>query len=474
VRAAIVAAASILLAACSVGPNYVRPTAPVPPAWKEIDGWKTAEPGDDTLRGAWWEVFGDSALNDLEARFDGANQTLASAEAQLRQSRALVDEARAAWYPTVTIGVSASRAQSRATGQKTVSNYAMPLSVSWEADVWGRIRRTVESSEAGAQATAADVASTRLSLQGELAADWFQMRTIDAERKLLDDSVADFQKSLDLTQNRYAAGVASRADVVQAQAQLESTRAQAIDLGVARAATEHAIAVLLGTPPSDLSIPATPLASTPPAIPAGVPSELLERRPDVAAAERRAAAANAQIGVAEAAWFPTVTLSAAGGFDGSDIAKWLVWPSRFFSVGPAVTETVYDGGLRAAGTAQARAAYEGAVADYRQAVLNGFEEVEDDLAALRILEDEAGVQDRAVDAARASVRFTTNQYEAGIASYLSVVVVQAAALADERAAVDIAGRRLTASVRLVEAVGGGWSAEEIGVRPAPPGEGPRA
>jgi len=453
---------------CSVGPDYVRPSAPFAPEYKELEGWKPAQPQDDLLRGAWWELYGDPDLNELEAQVDVANQNLATAEAQFRQARALVWNARAAYYPTAAFGVSFTRSHQSGNlfgnlggSGNNISQYALPFSISWEPDLWGRVRRAVEANTASAQASAADLESTRLSLQTELAADYFQLRALDGDIDLLNRTVEAYENSVRLTQSRFAGGVASRVDIAQAETQLESTRAQAIDLGVQRAQLEHAIAVLIGQPASNFTIAARPLTQTPPDIPTGVPSELLERRPDVASAERTAAAANAQIGVATAAYYPTVTLSAEGGFESSHIAQWLVWPSRFWSVGPSVTETIFDGGLRHAQTAQARAAFDASVASYRQSVLAAFQEVEDNLAALRILENESHVQADAVDAAQESLRLTTNRYKEGTASYLDVVVTQTAALNNERTAVDLLGRRMVANVRLVQALGGGWNAADL-------------
>jgi NodT family efflux transporter outer membrane factor (OMF) lipoprotein len=319
----------------------------------------------------------------------------------------------------------------------------------------------VESNRAGAEASAADVETARLSVRAEVATDYVQLRALDAEKALLDATAAAYARTLQLTRNRYAAGVASKGDVLQAETQLRTTEAQAIDLGVQRAQLEHAIATLVGRPASEVSIPVSPLAATPPGVPVGVPSELLERRPDVAAAERRVAAANAQIGVAQAAYFPTVTLGATGGFESSNITDWLTWPSRFWSVGPGISETVFDGGFRGARKDEVRALYDQSVATYRQTVLTAFQEVEDNLAALRILESEARVQDDAVSAARQALAITTNQYQAGTTSYLDVVVSQAILLANEKTAVDILGRRMTASVLLIKALGGGWSATEL-------------
>jgi NodT family efflux transporter outer membrane factor (OMF) lipoprotein len=458
-----------LLAACTVGPDYVRPSVDVPSGYKEADGWKVAEPRDQILRGAWWERFGDPRLNALQARVDISSQAVAAAEAQLRQARALVQAARAAYFPTVTVGLGLTRARTSATlgdssvnAGRTATIIQLPIDLSWELDLWGRIRRTVESTRAGARASVADLEAARLSVRAELAQDYFLLEALDADRALLDETVAAYQRSLQLTQNRYASGVGARADVLRAETQLKTTQAQAIDVGVQRAQLEHAIAVLLGQPASGFSLAAVPLTGTPPEIPVGLPAELLERRPDVAGAERRVAAANAQIGVAVAAYFPTVTLSAGGGLESGSLSEWLMWPSRFWSVGPGISQTVFDGGLRGAQTDQARAAYDASVAAYRQTVLAAFKEVEDNLAALRVLQDEAGVQDEAVSAARQTVTVITNQYRAGTGSYLDVVVGQTTALANERTAVDIRGRRMVAAVLLVKALGGGWTASEGG------------
>jgi NodT family efflux transporter outer membrane factor (OMF) lipoprotein len=457
----------VLVAACSVGPNYVRPPAPVPATYKELGEWKRAEPRDDLARGPWWERFGDPELSALEERVTAANQDLAAADARFRQARALVANARADWWPNVTIGVSATRARQSANlgtsfaSGRTTNEFAMPIEASWELDVWGRIRRNVESSEASAQASAADMEATRLSLQATLATDYFQLRALDAQRRLFDETTDAFARSLALTKSRYAQGVASGADVAEAETLLESTRAQSTDVGLARAQLEHAIAVLVGAPAGDFAFAAVALEATPPEIPVGVPSELLERRPDVAAAERNMAAANAQIGVAEAAYYPTLSLGASGGFTATHVEDWFTWPSRVWSIGPSLTETVIDGGKRRALTTQASAAYDERVAAYRQSVLAAFQNVEDELAAVRQLEEEGRQQERAVAAARQAVRIELDRYRAGTVSYLDVVTTQATALSDERTAVDIAGRRMAASVLLVEALGGGWSAEEL-------------
>ena len=486
---ALAAAALALTTACSVGPDYVRPSMISPDAYKELDGWKIARPQDALARGAWWEIFGDTQLNALEARVSISNQNLAVAEAQYRQARALVREARAAYFPTVSIGAGFTRFRNSSTlsgssggsstgtsstgGSSSVtsggggssggakSDFEVGLDFSWELDVWGRIRRTVESNRASAQASAGDLEAARLSFQAALAQDYFQLRTLDAQKQLLDETVAAFEKFLRLTQDRFASGVASQADVVQAQTQLKTTQAQAIDVGVQRAQLEHAIALLMGQAPATFTLPAAPLAATPPAIPVGVPSELLERRPDIAAAERRMAAANAQIGVAVAAFYPTITLNASSGLESSSLAKWFTAASRFWSVGPGISQTVFDGGLRHAQTDAARAAHDATIATYRQTVLAAFQAVEDNLAALRILEEENGVQDEAVKAAQDSVRLTTNQYKAGTVSYLNVITVQTIALTDEVTAIQIRGRRMAAAVLLVQALGGGWTAAEL-------------
>jgi len=482
VRAVLLSAVIAGVTGCVVGPSYVRPSVVTPEAYKEIDGWKVAQPQDDARRGAWWETFNDPPLAALEARVSVSNQTLAAAEATYRQATALVREARAAYFPTVTVGVGYTRQRPSstvtsasgiggATGIRTSGGgssnfFQLPIDVAWAPDFWGKVRRSVESSQAGAQASAADLETARLSLQAELALDYFQLRALDAQRQLLDASVTAFERSLELTRIRYEGGVASQVDVAQAQTQLETTRAQAIDVGVQRAQLEHAIALLVGQPPSSFALPTTPLTTPPPSIPVGVPSELLQRRPDVAAAERRVAAANAQIGVAIAAFYPSITLSASAGFESSGLAQWLTWPSRFWSVGPGISQTVFDGGLRRAQTAEARAAHEASVANYRQTVLGAFQGVEDNLAALRILEDESRVQAQAVAAAQRSLALTTAQYRAGTVSYLNVVTTQTIALTNEVTAVQILGRRLTASVLLVQALGGGWRDSDLPAAPS--------
>ena len=472
-RAAWAVCATSALFGCSVGPNYVRPTAESPPSYKEAVAWRQAEPRDQEPRGQWWEVFKDPKLDALVAQVEVSNQTIKGAEARVRQARALTQQARAALFPLVSAnaGVTRSGSGGGSTSSNNVgsnvqvggvrNNYNVALDVNWEVDLWGRVRRTVEAGEASAQASVADLESAKLSAQAQLAEDYFLLRVQDAQIRLLNDTVDAYQRSLQLTRNQYAVGVAARADVAQAETQLKSTQAQAIDAGVQRAQLEHAIAVLLGKAPADFSVAAEVVPTEFPAIPPGLPSELLERRPDIAAAERRTAAANAQIGVAEAAFFPSLTLSATGGFQSSVLSQLFSLPSRYWSLGAALAQTIFDAGLRRAQTAQAIATYDENVANYRQTVLIGFQEVEDNLAALRILEQEGAVQDEAVKAARESLTITLNQYRAGTANYLAVVVAQATALANERTALAILSRRLSASVALIKALGGGWSATAL-------------
>ena len=475
----------LLLVGCSVGPDYVRPPAATPPAYKENVGWKVAQPRDELPRGKWWEIYNDPQLSALEEQVDISNQNIAAAEANFRQALALIRVARGAYFPTVTGGPSWSRfkrsenigssnrnlAGASGTGVTpgtistipgaTLSDYLLNFSAAWELDIWGKVRRSVEASKASAQSSAATLEGVRLIAQATLAQSYFQLRALDEQRRLLDDIALAFQKILDRTKNRYASGVASRNDVALAETQLKNTQAQAVDLGVQRAQLEHAIATLLGKPASVFSIPRVPVNLNIPPIPAGVPSELLERRPDIATAERNMVAANAQIGVAIAAYYPTITLSATGGFEASFAPLWFTWPSRFWSLGAAAAQTIFQGGALIAQTDAARAAYDSTVATYRQTVLNGFQEVEDNLAALRILEEEAKVQDEAVKAARLSVTLSTNQYQAGTISTLDLLVVVTTARNNERTAVTILGNRMSASVLLVKALGGGWKSSDL-------------
>jgi NodT family efflux transporter outer membrane factor (OMF) lipoprotein len=459
------------LGGCAVGPRYSRPATAAPPAYKELPpNWKAAQPVDHVAKGKWWEVFQDAQLNALEDQINISNQTLKAAQAQFEQARAIVRINRAAQYPTVAAGVSATRnhlSSNRPNGRLSpTNNYTdlqLPVDASYEADVWGRVRRTVEAARANAQASAADLESVSLSLHAELATDYFQLRSLDSEEQLLNSTAAAYEKALELTQNRYRGGVVSQVDVAQAETQLETTRAQAIDLGVQRAQLEHAIAVLMGQTASTFSLAPLPLASAPPVVPVGMPSDLLERRPDIAGNERRMAVANAQIGIAKAAYFPTITLSATGGFEGTSITNWLNGPGGFVTAGASALETIFDAGRRRAVSDEARAAYDQSVANYRQTVLGAFQEVEDSLAALRLLEDEGKTQNVAVEAAQRSLALSTSRYKGGVATYLEVITAQSFALNDQRLAVQVTGRRMTACVSLIKALGGGWTAADLPV-----------
>ena len=465
-HAGMVALLAATVGGCMAGPDYVRPVAPVPVAYKEAAGWKVAQPSDDAPRGNWWEAFNDADLNALEAQVEISNQNLQAAEARVREARAATQASRAALFPFVNAGGAGLRS-SRATGSgstagSSVNNsYNVALDVNWEVDLWGGIRRGVEASSGRAQATVADLAGATLSAQALLAQDYLLLRVQDAQISLLRDTVTTYERSLQLTRNQYAAGIVARGDVAQAEAQLKSTQAQVVDAMLVRAQLEHAIAVLVGKPPSELAIAPKPLAAVFPEIPVALPSALLERRPDIAAAERRTASANAQIGVAQAAFFPAVTLSANGGLQNSVIGSLVSLPSRYWSLGAALAQSVFDAGLRSAQKEEAIAVWDETVANYRSTVLNGFQDVEDNLAALDLLAQEAALQDEAVKAARQSAAIAVNQYKAGTTSFLAVVVLQASALNSERTALFILGRRLTASVGLIKALGGGWHADAL-------------
>lgn len=457
-----------MLAGCAVGPDYVRPKVEAPAQYKELPpGWRTAQPQDAVPRGEWWAMFGDPELDALVARIDISNQNLRIAEARLRQARALAEQARAGLFPALNLNGAATRTKSPSLpnapsfASGAVNNFSASLNASWEPDFWGGVRRSVEAGAAEAQASAADLEAARLSAQATLAQNYLALRVADANRRTLEETVEAYQRTVELTRNRYAAGVAARVEVVQAEVQLKSTQAQLIDIGVQRAQLEHAIALQLGLAPASFSLARSPLAARMPVIPAGLPSELLERRPDVAAAERRTAAANARIGVAQAAFFPSVTLSAASGSRTTDFGNLFTAPTRFWSLGAALAQPLFDAGLRSAQKAQAIGAYDEEVATYRQTVLAGFQEVEDNLATVRILEEEAVLQDEVVEAARRALELTTNQYQAGVVSYLNVIVAQATLLANQRTAANILGQRLTASVALIRALGGGWTAADL-------------
>ncbi len=471
VRPATLVCALAVLAGCAVGPDYVRPNIEVPAQFKEAEGWKTAQPADEAPRGHWWARFGDPELNRLVEQVEISNQNVRAAEAQFRQAQGVLDAARAAWFPTIGSNFSATRSQGVSSsttsgGSSTVTPGApirntdrLSLSVSWEVDVWGRIRRNVEAGEANLAAGLANLQAARLSAQATLVQTYLQLRANEAQRKLLDETVAAYRRSLAITRNRFEAGVAGRLDVVQAQTQLTSVQAQATDLGVQRAQYEHAIALLLGKAPADFSLAPSGELPALPTVPPSLPSQLLERRPDVAAAERRAAAANAQIGVAQAAFFPTLMLNGSGGYQNSSLSNLLALPNRFWSLGPALALTLFDAGARSAVKDQAIAAYDNSVATYRQTVLTAFQEVEDNLAALRILADESIIQRQAAQSAAESLQITNNQYLAGTVSYLNVVTAQAASLNAQNNVINIDGRRLVAAAALYKALGGDWQAE---------------
>ena len=449
-------ALTALLAGCTLGPDYQRPDLDVPAQFKQVQGWSLAAPADALERGQWWTLYSDAELNGLVERLQVSNQNLAAAEAQYRQARALVRGARAPFYPQLSSNAGVTRS-AQGNGDSGVSKrYELGLSAAWELDIWGKLRRSLEASEADFAASSADLAAVRLSLQSELVQNYLQLRVIDQQQRLLDATVAAYERSLRLTENQYEAGIVPRSDVTQAITQLKSTQAQAIDLTWQRAQLEHAIAVLVGETPASLAIAKQASVPSLPAVPIALPSQLLERRPDVAAAERRVMAANARIGVAEAAWYPDLTLSAAGGYRGASFADWIETPNRFWSLGPQLALRLFDGGARRAELERSEAAYDQTVAQYRQAVLDSFREVEDYLVQLRALEQESVVQAEALEAARESLRLMENQYRAGRVDYNSVVNVQATALANERTNLTLLGSRLTASVQLIAALGGGW------------------
>ena len=470
-----------LLAGCTVGPKYHTPTAETPAAYKELtpadykntEGWKVAQPKDDALRGKWWEMFNDPQLNALEEKVNVSNQNIAAAAASFFAARALVKEARAQLFPRVAANPaitvqrpSATLSSSKTEGSTssavgTFTDYTLPFDATWEPDLFGRIRNTIKSAAYGAQASAADLENTRLTVQADVAVDYFQLRGQDALKQLLDSTVVAFQQTLDLTRALYETGIGTDEAVAQAETQLEATQAQDAALGAQRAEFEHALAMLTGQPASTFSIPIEPLKSSPPAIPFGVPSQLLERRPDIAAAERLVAQANAQIGIARAAYFPTVTLSAAAGLESTAIASWFTWPSRFFSVGPAAAETIFDAGLRRATMEQFRAQYDETVANYRQTVLTAFQQVEDNLASLRILSVEIQYQDTAVKSAEKSLAIAKDRYKLGIDPYLNVLTAQTALLSNQETAVNLRIQQMTASGGLIEALGGGWNASQL-------------
>jgi NodT family efflux transporter outer membrane factor (OMF) lipoprotein len=451
---------------CAVGPRYSRPASVSPPQFKELpETWKAAEPTDSVLRGKWWEIYQDPQLNALEEKINVSNQTLKAAQDQFLQARALVRENRASYYPTISAGGTASR--NRLSSQRAISsvssttNYTdinLPVDVSYEPDLWGRVRRSVEAAREQAQASAADLENVSLSLHSELAVDYFQARTLDAEADLLQTNVEAFQRALQLTENRYHGGVASQVDVALAQTQLDTTRAQQIEVEEQRTGFEHAIATLTGEPASTFTLGHAALSINPPPVPVGLPSQLLERRPDIAGAERRVAAANAQIGLARTAYFPAIGLTATGGFESGTITNLISGPGGYFALAATATQTLFDGGRRRAISDEAWASYHQSVDLYHQNLLTAFQEVEDNLAALRILEQEARTQQQAVAGAQRSLELATTRYKGGVTTYLEVITSEGIALSNQRTAVEIAGRRMTASVQLIKALGGGWDA----------------
>jgi NodT family efflux transporter outer membrane factor (OMF) lipoprotein len=475
---AIVGSVSLLLGGCMVGPKYVKPTVPMAPAFKEqvpdsykrTDGWKPAQPSDQALRGNWWEVFGDPQLNALEDQLTASNQDLKVAEARFRQARAMIRFNRSEEFPTISTSPSIVNQRDSANqpyfppslANNGTGAFTLPFDLSYEVDLWGRVRRTVSASREEAQASAADLQTANLSLHAELAVDYFELRSADDQKQLLDNTVAAYTDALKLTQNRFEGGAAPKSDVAQAQTQLDGARVQDTDITVTRAQFEHAIATLIGKPPAEFSI--TPAPSTVmelPVIPVGLPAALLERRPDIAAGERRVAEANDQIGIARAAFFPSLVLGATGGFTGTSITNWLSWPSRMWAVGPQLSQTIFDAGRRRAVSEGATANYDGTVASYRQTTLTAFQEVEDNLAALSILEKESQQQKEATTSAEESLQLFTNRYQGGVDNYLQVITAQTVLLTNQRNDIDIERRRMDASVLLVKAIGGGWDTSQL-------------
>jgi NodT family efflux transporter outer membrane factor (OMF) lipoprotein len=469
---------SLFLGGCMVGPKYVKPSVPMAPAFKEpppqsfkeSDGWKPAQPGDQALRGKWWEIFGDPQLNELEEEVTQSNQDLKVAEARFRQARAMIRFNRSAEFPTISTspGIVNERFSANqpyfpaSLANNGTGAFTLPFDLSYEVDLWGRVRRTVSASREEAQASAADLQTANLSLHAELAADYFELRSADAQKQLLDDTVKAYSDAVQLTQNRFEGGASPRSDVAQAKTQLDAAMVADTDITVTRAQFEHAIATLIGKPPAVFNLvaaPHTPLRL--PSIPVGLPTGLLERRPDIAAGERRVAEANDQIGIARAAYFPSLIIGATGGFTGTSITNWLNWPSRMWAVGPQLSETLFDGGRRRAVSESATANYDGTVAAYRQTTLTAFQEVEDNLAALRILEAEAQQQQQATASAADTLQLFTNRYVGGVDNYLQVITAQTVLLTNQRNDIDIQRRRMDASVLLVKAIGGGWDTTQL-------------
>jgi NodT family efflux transporter outer membrane factor (OMF) lipoprotein len=479
IRVAGILMMAIVLSACNPAPKYARPPAVTPPAFKEAipqeykegTGWKLAQPSDDKIRGNWWEIYNDPQLNALEPQVQVSNQTIAAAEANFRAARALVVSARSALFPSLTGSATYSNSRSSANSRvlnagtasvsKAVNNFSMPLDLSYTVDLWHRIRNTVAANAFEAQASSADVATALLAIQAELAQNYFQLRALDTQRAILQDTLANYRQALDLTITRFRTGIDSEEDVAQASTQLDTATAQATDLAVSRAQFEHAIAILIGKPPAEFSLPVAPFVPSPPPVPVALPSALLERRPDIAAAERRVAASNAQIGIARAAYYPNLTLSAVGGLQASSFTQWFTWPSRFWSVGPQLAQTLFDAGARRALNEQAEASYDAAVADYRQTVLTTFQAIEDNLATLRILSDEVVQQHTAVNSSNHFLDLSMTRYKTGVDSYLNVITAQTSVLTNRETEVQIQLRQMTASVGLIMALGGGWDATQL-------------
>jgi NodT family efflux transporter outer membrane factor (OMF) lipoprotein len=459
---------SLLFASCTVGPKYAKPSVASAPAYREQPpaGWKQAQPNDAVMRGKWWEMYNDPQLNALEEQVGPANQSLKVAEANFRQARAAIQLNRSNLFPS--IGTAPQITRNRISGNSPTGlqgydygDFILPITVSWDIDFWGRIRRNIAAAREQAQASSADLANAKLQLESDLAADYFEARSLDLQKRILDDTVIAYEKALQLTRNRYEGGVASKAEVAQAQTQLDTAQAQDIDVAVARAQFEHAISVLIGKTPEGFELPVHPLSENPPAIPVGVPSQLLERRPDIASAERQVAAANEQIGIARAAFFPDLMITAEGGLQSGSIVNWFTWPSRFWSVGPQLAQTIFDFGRRRAQVEITEAAYDAQVANYRQTALTAFQEVEDNLSTLRILEQESAKQHEATAAAENSLQLSLNRYKGGLVTYLEVITAQSIALSNERTEADILRRRMDSSVALIKALGGGWDISQL-------------
>ncbi|HET9402362.1 MAG TPA: efflux transporter outer membrane subunit [Candidatus Acidoferrales bacterium] len=487
-KLSLIASLTILaaLSGCDLAPKYQKAAVPTPAAYKEIDGWKVAQPQDSASHGNWWEIFSDQQLNALEDQVNTNNQTIAIAAANFLAARAVVKQARAQFYPTISsspvinysrqpffgaggsgvttgggTGSGGTGGNTTVFASGTFAIYELPFDASWQPDFWGKVRNNIRANVYAAQASAADLENVRLTAQAELAVDYFQLRVQDAQKKLLDDTVKAFQDSYDIAKERFQAGLDSDEDVAQAETQLETAQAQDTDLGILRAQFEHAIALLLGKSASEYSMPQQPLDAHPPLIPVSVPSELLERRPDIAEAERTVAQANSQIGVARAAYYPNITLSASAGLESTSISSWFTWPSRFFSVGPSASETIFDFGSRKGAVEQARANYDRTVANYRQTVLIAFQQVEDNLAALRILNDEVQQQDTAVRSSDRNLKLANDRYRAGIDPYLNVITAQTTLLTNQRVALTLREEQMTRSVQLIEALGGRWNTSQL-------------